>query len=85
MHRSRAMPSRTALTRELLIIIHHSNYSTWKNVHVFNFRRLGVSTKIFNNENFPLYGMIYIFYLPNSYIILQISIWIDYIIILLII
>ena len=55
MYRSRAMPSQTALTRELLIIIiHRSNYSTWKNFHGFNFRRLEEST-FFNHENFPIY------------------------------
>ena len=57
MYRSRAMPSQTALTRELLIIIIRSNYSMWRNFRVFNFRRLGVWTKIFNDENFPIYGI----------------------------
>ena len=56
MYRSRAMPSQTVLTHELLIIINRSNDSTWKNVRVFNFRRLGVSMKEKNDKNFPIYG-----------------------------
>ena len=45
--------SQTVLTRELLIIIHSSNYSTWKYFHVFNFSRLGVSMKKFLRQKFP--------------------------------
>ena len=33
-------------------------FSTWKNFRVFNFRRLGLSTKNFNDENFPINGII---------------------------
>ena len=54
MYHSRAMPSQTALTRELLIIIIHcSNYLTWKHFRVINFHRSGVSMKIFERRKIP--------------------------------